>query len=52
MTIRLEPAAMLSRRCARGDLYHDHGRNVRMIIVKIVMIDGDKIGVEINSKSC
>ena len=23
-----------------------------MIIVKIVMIDGDKIGVEINSKSC
>ena len=25
---------------------------MRMIIVKIVMIDGDKIGVEINSKSC
>ena len=52
MTIRLEPAAILSRRCAKGDQYHDHGRDVRMIIVKIVMIDGDKIGVEINSKSC
>ena len=52
MTIRLEPAAILSRRCARGVINIMIMVEMRMIIAKIVMIDGDKIGVEINSKSC